>query len=111
MSLRAPLAVPVEVRSHEGAGEVRRAFRLSANVSEDGLRLVRPAPFDVGRPVAIAFTLPDAEAVVLRAEVALAEEDGEGEHGGRELAFLEAPADVRSTLHRYVAERLGLPPL
>lgn len=111
MSLRAPLAVVVEVRSHEGAGEVRRAFRLSANVGEDGVRLVRPVPFDVGRPVAIAFTLPDAEAVVLRAEVTLADDDGEGEHGGRELAFLAAPTDVRLTLHRYVAERLGLPAL
>jgi len=111
MSLRAPLAVPVEVRSQEGAGEVRRAFRLSANVGEDGLRLVRPAPFDVGRPVAISFTLPDADAVVVRAEVGLADEDGEGEAGGRELTFVGAPADVRLTLHRYVVERLGLPAL
>jgi hypothetical protein len=111
MSLRAPLAVPVEVRSHEGAGEVRRAFRLSANVGEDGVRLVRPAPFDVGRPVAISFTLPDADAIVLQAEVALADGDGEGEQGGRELSFVGAPAEVRETLHRYVVERLGLPPL
>jgi len=111
MSLRAPLAVPVEVRSQEGAGEVRRAFRLSANVGEDGLRLMRPAPFDIGRPVAVAFTLPDAEPVVLRAEVALADEDGEGENGGRELTFLGAPLEVRQTIHRYLIERLGLPPL
>jgi len=109
MSLRAPLAVPVEVRALEGAGEVRRAFRLSANIGEDGVRLVRPAPFDVGRPVAIAFALPAAETIALRAEVALADEDGEGEHGGRELTFVAAPGDVKQTLHRYVAERLGLP--
>lgn len=111
MSLRAPLAVAVEVRSLEGAGEVRRAFRLSASVGEDGVRLVRPAPFDVGRPVAISFALPDEEAVVLRAEVTLADGDGEGERGGRELTFIGAPTDVRQTLHRYVVERLGLPPL
>jgi len=111
MSLRAPVAVAVEIRSQEGAGEVRRAFRLSVNVGEDGVRLVRPAPFDVGRPVAIAFALPDAEPVALRAEVALCDEDGEGEHGGRELVFLAAPADVKQALHRYVAERLGLPSL
>jgi len=111
MSLRAPVAIPVEVRSQEGAGEVRRAFRLSANVGEDGVRLVRPAPFDIGRPVAISFALPDAEPIVLRAEVALADGDGEGEQGGRELIFLGAPAEVRQTLHRYVIDRLGLPPL
>lgn len=111
MSLRAPLAVPVEVRSQEGTGEVRRVFRLSASVGEDGVRLVRPVPFDVGRPVAISFALPDAEGVALRAEVALADGDGEGERGGRELTFMGAPADVRQTLHRYVSERLGLPPL
>ncbi len=111
MSLRAPLAVPVEIRSLEGAGEVRRAFRLSASVGEGGVRLVRPAPFDIGRPVAIAFALPDAQAVTLRAEVMLADDDGEGEHGGRELTFLEAPAEVRQAIHRYVVERLGLPAL
>ena len=112
MSLRAPLAVPVEIRSDDGMGGVRRVFRLSANVGEDGVCLERPVPFDVGRPVAIGFTLPDASsATVLRAELALTDDDGAGEHGGSALTFLAAPADVRLALHRYVLERLGLPQL
>ena len=89
----------------------RRAFRLAAAVGEDGIRLERPAPFEVGRPVDVRFLLPDAvEALELRAEITLADEDGEGEHGGRELAFLAAPLEARQAIHRYVAQRIGLPP-
>ena len=46
MSLRAPIAVTVEVRA---AG--RRVFRLAENLGEDGIALERPAPFEIGRPV------------------------------------------------------------
>jgi hypothetical protein len=112
MSLRAPLAVPVEVRTDGNSAEVRRVFRLARSVGEDGVRLARPVPFDIGRPVAIAFTLPDAPtAIVLRAELALSDDDGEGESGGCELTFLSAPGEVRQSIHRYIADRLGLPPL
>lgn len=84
---------------------------MSRNVGEDGIRLVRPVPFDIGRPVAIAFTLPDSSApIVLRAELALTDDDGEGEQGGRALVFLSAPGEARQGILRYVAERLGLPP-
>jgi hypothetical protein len=38
-------------------------------VGEDGVRLVRPAPFEPGRPVEIAFALPDGPTLRLRAEV------------------------------------------
>jgi hypothetical protein len=110
-SLRAPVSVPVEIRT---AGEPdRRVFRLAAAVGEDGLRLELPAPFDVGRPIEVRFSLPDddAGALALRAELALAGDDGEGEHGGREVTFIDAPADARFRLHRYIADRLGLPPL
>jgi hypothetical protein len=110
-SLRAPIAVSIEIRT---AGEPdRRVFRLAAAIGEDGLRLERPAPFDIGRPVEARFLLPDDTdgTLTLRAALALADEDGEGEHGGRELIFIEAPADARFRLHRYVADRLGLPPL
>jgi len=54
-SLRAPIAVTVEVRA---AGQ--RVFRLAANVGEDGVALERPAPFERGRPVEIAFAMPTA---------------------------------------------------
>ncbi len=112
MSLRAPLAVPVEVRTDSSSGELRRVFRLARNVGEDGLRLARPVPFDIGRPVAIAFTLPDSPGpIVLRAELALTEDDGEGELGGRELAFVSTPAEARQSIQSYVVERLGLPPV
>ena len=102
------MAVAVEVRV-TGDSE-RRAFRLASAVGEDGIRLERPAPFEVGRPVDVRFLLPDAPtALVLRAEITLAHEDGEGEHGGRELAFLSAPLEARQEIHRYVARRIGLP--
>ena len=109
-ALRAPLAVSVEIRVPDERG--RRAFRLTAAAGEDGLRLETPAPFDVGRPVEVAFRLPDdPEPFALRAVIELGEDDGEGEHGGSELAFEGAGAEARARLNRYVADRLGLPPL
>ena len=108
-ALRAPVAVAVELR---GAGhDDRRAFRLAAAVGEDGLRLEGPAPFEIGRPVDVRLFLPDdPDIVTVRAEIALGDGDGEGEHGGREVTFLDAPADVRLRIDRYVADRLGLFP-
>ena len=75
--------------------------------------LEQPAPFDIGRPVEVRFILPDddTQPLALRAELALGDDDGEGEHGGREVTFIGAPAEARLRLHRYVADRLGLPPL
>jgi hypothetical protein len=108
--LRAPVAISVEVRIVGDAD--RRVFRLASAVGEDGIRLERPAPFELGRPVDVRFVLPDAaEVLSLRAEVAPADEDGEGEHGGRELTFVAAPSESRQAIHRYVGARLGLPAL
>jgi hypothetical protein len=87
-------------------------FRLARSVGEDGLRLERPAPFDIGRPVEVRFVLPEAtEALSLRAEVQLADEDDHENQvgGGREIAFLDPPHVDRETLRRYLVERLGLP--
>jgi hypothetical protein len=111
MELRAPVAVPVEVRAEIGTGS-RRAFRLAQSVGEDGVRLVRPAPFEPGRPVEIAFTLPDGPALRLSAEVLHADSDDEKQNegaGGRELTFIEVPSDARAALRGYVRSRLGLP--
>jgi hypothetical protein len=109
--LRAPIAVTVEVRA---AG--RRVFRLAANVGEDGIALERPAPFEIGRPVEIAFAMPDdGEGLRLAARVepgAGDDADGDdrpGREGGRELAFLSLGPDDRERLRGYVADRLGLP--
>ena len=109
-SLRAPVAISIEIRA---AGEPdRRVFRLAAAVGEDGLRLKQPIPFDIGRPLEVRFLLPDdTEPLVLRAELALGDEDGEGEHGGREVTFVSAPGEARLRLHHYIADRLGLPEL
>ncbi|HTA21254.1 MAG TPA: PilZ domain-containing protein, partial [Polyangia bacterium] len=64
-ALRAPVAVAVEVRA-----DARRVFRLAASVGEDGVRLERAAPFEVGRPVEVRFALPtDPGTLTLRAEV------------------------------------------
>jgi hypothetical protein len=102
LSLRAPIAVPVEVRAPAG-----RVFRLAASVGEDGVRLGRPLPFEPGRPVDVRLTLPDAEnsAIALRAEVRASEREDHPD----ELVFLEAPESARAALRRYVHERLGLP--
>jgi hypothetical protein len=98
VSLRAPIAVPVEIRAPS-----RRVFRLAANIGEDGLRLARGASFEPGRPVDVRFALPDGGPLALPAII------GEGEDGDDELAFVEPPGDAREALRRYVHQRLGLP--
>src|SRR6185295_11950178 len=101
VSLRAPAAISVEIRA--GA---RRFFRLSDNVGADGLRLLRPIPLEPGHPAEILLTLPDAAATplgLLRATTQLAGDDGEGDHGCRELTFVEPSSDARQALARYVA--------
>lgn len=111
MSLFAPLAVPVEVRV-EARENARRVFRLSSSVSESSLFLERPAPFEIGRPVTVSFTLPDfnsSASLSLRALVSLADDDGEGAEGGRYLVFVDPPREARQNIVRYVAGRLGLP--
>src|SRR5438128_10053430 len=109
-TLRAPVAVAVEIRSAAGPEGQSRVFRLAAALGEDGLRLERPAPFEIGRPVDVRLTLPDdPEPLALRAEIALGEGDGEGEAGGRELTFVDARAEARVQIHRYVGDRLHLP--
>jgi hypothetical protein len=103
LSLRAPIAVPVEIRA-----PARRVFRLAFQVGEDGVTLQRGAPFEAGRPVELSFTLPDgAERLALRAELVA----GDGDDGAAptELAFLDPPEAARAALRRYVRERLGLP--
>jgi hypothetical protein len=105
LSLRAPIAVPVEVRAPAG-----RVFRLAASIGEDGLRLARPVPWEPGRPVDVRLVLPDAEpgtALALRAELD-ASGDGDGE-AADQLRFLDAPESARAPLRRYVHDRLGLP--
>jgi hypothetical protein len=98
VSLRAPIAVPVEIRAPK-----RRVFRLAANVGEDGIRLARGASFEPGRPVDVRFELPDGGAWSLPAIV------GEGNALDDELGFVDPPADAREALRRYVHGRLGLP--
>jgi len=98
-SLRAPIAVPVEIRAPK-----RRVFRLSANVGEDGVRLARGASFEPGRPVDIRFDLPDGGgALALPAIV------GEGHGEDDELGFVNPSAEAREAIRRYVHGRLGLP--
>ena len=98
VSLRAPIAVPVEIRA-----PARRVFRLAAAVGEDGIRLARGASFEAGRPVDVRFELPDGGALALRATIA--GRDAEDD----EVLFVDPPADAREALRRYVHGRLGLP--
>ena len=98
VSLRAPIAVPVEIRAPAG-----RVFRLSAAVGEDGIRLARGASFEPGRPVDVRFELPDGGVLALRAIIA------EGDAQDDDLGFVDPPSDAREALRRYVHGRLGLP--
>jgi hypothetical protein len=98
VSLRAPIAVPVEIRAPR-----RRVFRLTSAVGEDGIRLARGASLEVGRPVDVRFALPDGGTWALTAIV------GEGHAEDDELAFVDAPSAAREALRRYVHGRLGLP--
>jgi len=100
VSLRAPIAVPVEIRAPK-----RRVFRLATAVGEDGLRLARGASFEPGRPVDLRFALPDGGALALRATV------GDGDGPDDDLRFVDPPSEARETIGRYVRERLGLPGL
>jgi hypothetical protein len=121
VSLRAPMVVPVEVRLIERAESQDdlagpgfrgpRWFRLSRNVGEDGVTLQRPIPVEADRPVLIAFQLPDKAGgtMVLRAVVALTDDDGQGEDGGRGLWFGDASVEARDVIGAYVRDRLGLP--
>jgi len=102
LSLRAPIAVPVEIRAPSG-----RVFRLAWNAGEDGVRLERPAPFEPGRTVDVRLALPDeGGALELRARL-LADD----EERAVEVAFLDPPEVARQALRRYVQRRLGLPEL
>lgn len=85
--------------------EARRVFRLAWNVGEDGIRLVRGASFEPGRPVDVTFGLPDGDRLTLRAEVA---GDSDDPAEAVDLDFVDPPADARVALRRYVHERLGL---
>jgi hypothetical protein len=111
-ALRAPMAVPVEIRAELGtrsSKQVVRVVRLARAVGEDGVRLERAAPIEVGRPVHVAFALPGSdEPIVANARIAAAAEDRD-DSAGRELAFGELPSEARARIGRYVAERLGLP--
>jgi hypothetical protein len=102
LSLRAPIAVPVEIRASS-----RRVFRLAWNVGEDGLRLERGAPFEAGAPVEVRFGLPGDEALSLRAEVASGDQGDD--QLSFELAFVDPGTEARIALRRYVHQRLGLP--
>jgi hypothetical protein len=105
LGLQAPAAVPVEVRASQ-----RRVFRLSLAIGEEGVRLARPAPFELGERVEVRLVLPDGAELTLRATVeAVDDEDERADQGGRALRFISAPHDARHALHAYVARRLGLP--
>ena len=117
MSLRAPIAVPVEIRADARAG-ARRAFRLAWNIGEDGLRLCGDLPFELGRIVEARLLLPDGQALALRAHVTAGScdrdpsernDDPAASDDAGELSFVDPPSDARAALRRYVIERLELP--
>jgi hypothetical protein len=108
VSLRAPIAVPVEIRLDARAG-APRVFRLASNVGEDGLRLGAGLPFETGRLVEARFRLPDGEPLALPARVTGGGVDREPADEPGELTFIEPPRDARAALNAYVIDRLELP--
>lgn len=99
VSLRAPIAIPIEIRADDN-----RAFRLAAAIGEDGIRLETVLPFEAGRVVEARLQLPDGTPLSLPARLGGIEGDPSAE-----VLFLEPPPDARRALHRYVVERLELP--
>ena len=112
MSLRAPIAVPVEIRA-DAQADARRAFRLAWNIGEDGVRLCSGLPFELGRLVEARFFLPGGEALALRARIAAGNSDRErsdpNDDEAGELTFVDPPGDARIALRNYVIQRLELP--
>jgi len=112
VSLRAPIAVPVEIRT-DARPDARRAFRLAWNVGEDGLRLCGDLPFESGRVVEARLQLPGGEGLTLRAQVVAGGSDRDPGDGAEsepgELEFVDPPGDARVALRRYVIARLELP--
>ncbi len=105
--LEAPAAIAVEV----GASD-NRVFRLSFAIGDEGLRLERPAPYEIGRDLRLQFWLPDARVpLALRARLETTGDptEGGGEHGGCGLRFLSPDLATRAALTGYVLDRLGLP--
>jgi hypothetical protein len=109
----APIAVTVEVRALDVGPRLDRAFRLSAAIDEDGLRLERDLPFEPGRPVSVELRLPDDPApIVARGAVAaLAPEDEEREGQAsrpRAVSFTALDRESRRRILRYVEERMSI---
>ena len=113
-ALRAPVAVPVEIRIGVGA-DARRVFRLCGE-RRRGRRAARARRAVRGRAASspCASRCPrrlDAGTLALRAEVLHADHDDElrnEEAGGRELTFIEPSAEARAAIRAYVRDRLSL---
>ncbi len=104
MSLRAPIAVPVEIRA-----PARRVFRLAAAIGEDGVRLQRGSSFEPGRPVEVRFALPGPTSASGIVPLALRAVIAPGEAEDDTLEFIDPSSDSRAAIRHYVHERLGLP--
>jgi hypothetical protein len=111
--VKAPLAVAVEIRALDVGPRLLRCVRLSRAISEEGLTLELPVPFEAGRPVRVELTLPDDDPAPLGATGlvrALPPDDEtlEGEASRpRGVSFTLLDPDARARIARYVGERLS----
>jgi hypothetical protein len=106
----APLRVTVEIRALDVGPRLDRVWRLSRDVSEDGVRLWRDLPWEAERPVAVSFRLPAIEPAFACSgqivAVAPEREEIEGERARpRAVRFTNVPAEARQRLDRYLEER------
>ena len=106
----APLRVTVEIRALDVGERLDRVWRLSRDVSEDGVRLLRDLPWEAERPVAVSFRLPGADAPLAASGRIVAvppeREEVEGERARpRAIRFTTLAADARQRLAGYLEER------
>jgi hypothetical protein len=105
-----PLRVTVEIRALDVEPRLERVWRLSRDVSAQGVRLQRELPFEANRPVALSFRFPDGEQAFAATgrvvAVAPEREEVDGEQARpRAVRFTDVSPDSRAQLDRYLEER------
>jgi hypothetical protein len=137
VQLPAALQVTAEIRVLDVGARLERVFRLTRAIGEAGVRLHRDLPWEPGRPVRVALSLPTAAPSTVSASVppgapgpstAAAADDSplvfigkvvgiapddervEGERAvPRAIAFTGIEEDARQRLAAYVDERTQIP--
>jgi hypothetical protein len=106
--LPAPLSVTVQVRALDTGPRLERVWRQTAAIGEAGLLLVRPLPFEPGRPVRVDLVLPGSlllTATGLVTEVRPDTDDADALP--RAITFTALDDATRRTIAAYVEDGLA----